>query len=512
VDGLAAADWVVMTAYGVVVLGIGWWANRRQESGEDYFLGGRKLPWWAVGASLIATSLSAATLIGVTGLGFTTGMAYLHLQLGDLLAISFVAIVFLPFFSRLRLTTAYEYLERRFGPWARTVASLLFIGQTLLRAAILVYAPALALATILGWSVTTAIVVTAAAAIVYSAFGGIAAVVWTDCVQLLVIGVAVTYCLVLIGTDVPGGLGAVLDHAGASGHLEAISFEPRRDQLFNVLGAVVPYGVLALSLFGTGQQAVQRFLACEDLRAARRAACLGWGVGAVATAACLFLGVALAAWADLAPGASTLGTKGDDVVPAFVVARLPAGFAGLMLAAIFAASMSSIDSAIHSLSTCTIVDFVNRFRREPLSDRAQLMAARLATVVFGVVAVCGALVAAADGEQMVKLLLRWLGYAAGPLLGLFLLGLLTRRTSEKGALIGMAVAIAVIVAIVLSETGTGPWHVLWLAPLSCTITIVVAWLTSLGFPAPERSRLDGLTWARRDHGEAAGTRSPTQRP
>ena len=120
--------------------------------------------------------------------------------------------------------------------------------------------------------------------------------------------------------------------------------------------------------------------------------------------------------------------------------------------------------------------------------------------------------AAADGEQMVKLLLRWLGYAAGPLLGLFLLGLLTRRTSEKGALIGMAVAIAVIVSIVLSETGTGPWHVLWLAPLSCTITIVVAWLTSLGFPAPERSRLDGLTWARRDHAEAAGTRSPTQRP
>ncbi|MHC4971586.1 MAG: sodium:solute symporter family transporter [Planctomycetota bacterium] len=489
---MSALDWAVMALYGATVLTIGWWANRRQRDSEDYFLGGRRLRWWVVGVSLIATSFSGVSLIAGTGFGFDHGMQWFQLQLGDLAAILIVCVVFLPFFSQLRLTTAYEYLERRFGVIARTVASALFIGQTLLRASILVLVPALALSEILGWHVNAAIVVAAGAAIAYSAFGGIGAVVWTDLLQMAVIIFAVLYCLGLVAGDVPGGWAAVLDHAHAGGRLEVVTVAADRGGLFNLLGAFVPYTVFAVSLFGTGQQAVQRFLSCRDLRSARRAALTGWAVGTLALGLTLFLGVCLAAWVDLAPDATAL-PGGGKVLPGFIVGRLPAGLAGLMLAAIFAASMSSLDSAIHSTSTALIVDFLRRFSRP--DARRELLAARLTTVAVGVLATLGAVYAAERQTEILKTLVTWLGYVAGPLLGLFLLGLLVRRANQAGALIGVGVAMTAVLAVAWLGPPK-PWGFdrLWLAPFSAALTCLLGWLASLAGPAPDPGRLRGLSW------------------
>jgi len=469
---LAALDWGVMALYGAVVLAIGWMANRRQRSSEDYFLGGRRLRWWVVGISLVATSFSSVALIGGTGFGYTNGMAWLQLQLGDVLALAIVCVVFLPFFSGRRLTTAYEYLEERFGPWARSVASVLFIGQTLLRTALLVYGPALALSTVLGWDIRTGIVVTASAAIVYSAFGGIAAVVWTDLIQMCVIVFAVLYCLLLIVSDVPGGFGAILDQAGESGRLNVFT-APDRGGVYNVLGTFVPYFILTMSIHGTNQQPVQRYLSCTEIGAARRAAFLGWGVGTLTLGLTLFMGVCLSAWAvgtDVMDGAT-----GNEVLPRFIAARLPAGVAGLMLAAIFAASMSSIDSAIHSMSTATVVDFVRRFSK----GRNELRVARWTTVAFGVAATLGALYAASRSKQLLETLVTWLGYFAGPMLGLFLLGMLTKRANEAGALVGVVTSFAGVALVVLFAEAK-PWgfHPLWLAPASCASTCVLGYATS----------------------------------
>ena len=462
-----------MALYAAAVLGIGWRAHRKQRDSEDYFLGGRRLRWWVVGVSLVATSFSSVALIGGTGFGFAYGMRWLQVQAGDLLALAIVVIFFLPFFARANLTTAYEYLELRFGVAARTVASLLFMGQTLLRTALLVYGPALALAAVLGWDVKTGIVVTAAAAIVYSAFGGIAAVVWTDLIQMCVIVFAVSYCLLLIASDVPGGFGTILDQASESGRLDIFT-APDRGGVYNVLGTFVPYCVLALSLFGTGQQAVQRFLSCRDVASARRAAFLGWGVGTVTLGLTLFMGVCLATWAqgtDLMAGA----TSNDEVLPRFIVARLPAGVAGLMLAAIFAASMSSIDSAIHSMSTAAIVDFARRFWKV----RDELRFARWTTAFFGFAATLGALYAATRSTGLLDTLVKWLGYFAGPLLGLFTLGMLTKRANETGALVGVAVSFAgVVLVVVFAEAKPWGFHPLWLAPASCLSTFVVGYATS----------------------------------
>lgn len=486
---LAGFDWLVMSLYAAAVLGIGWQANRRQKVSEDYFLAGRRLPWWVVGVSLIATSFSAVSLIGGTGWGYGVGLNWLQWQLGDLLAVVVVCLVFLPFFSQLRLTTAYEYLEHRFGVAARTVASAMFLGQGFLRASVLIYTPALALSTILGWDQSTAIVAAAGAAIVYSAFGGIGAVVWTDLVQFLVIVFAVAYSIVLVTGDVPGGLSAILSHADAGGRLVAVNVSAKMNTPFNLLGALVPYAAFALSLFGTNQQAVQRFLSCRDLGAARRAALCGWAVGAVALGLTLFLGVCIRAWSELAPVAVDAFEvrRNDQVLPAFILARLPAGVAGLMLAAIFAASMSSLDSAIHSMSTATIVDFVRRFSKRAPDPRRELRVARAATVLIGIGAIGGALAAARAETQILETLVTWLGYFAGPLLGMFLLGMTSARANETGVLVG-AVASFVAVVVIVWQLGTMPWgfHRIWLTPFSCASTLAVGWLVSLATGAPDR--------------------------
>ncbi|MHC4449753.1 MAG: sodium:solute symporter family transporter [Planctomycetota bacterium] len=462
---MSAADVIVMVLYGAVVLGIGFWANRRQKDSEDYFLGGRKLRWWAVGISLVATSFSSASLIGGTGFGYANGLGYLQWQIGDLIAILIVCAIFLPFFAAQPITTAYEWLEHRFGRRARVVGSLLFLAQTAVRASVLVYGPALAIQAVLGWSVESSILLSATAAIAYSAFGGIAAVVWTDCIQFGVILFAVIAALFMVGSDVPGGFGAIVDHAREHERLNAITFSADPKSPFNLLASVVPYMFLALSLFGTGQQAVQRFLSCQDLKSARRAALTGWLAGTIALSITLLLGVAIFAWQELAPAAEGFALdKGDKVLPTFLVARMPAGMAGLMLAAIFAASMSSLDSAVHSMSTSFLVDIVRR---------RDLRLARVATIGVGVIATFGALAAARSESGMLLTMASWLAYFAGPMLALFLLGMLTKVT-ENAALIGVAAGGLLVLVLAWYRTSL-PFHRLWLCPISC----IAAMLTGL---------------------------------
>lgn len=487
-------DWVVVALYGAVVVAIGAWANRRQKNTEDYFLGGRRMRWWAVGISLIATSFSSVALIGFTGYGFAKGMDYLQLQIGDLVAILLACAVFLPFFARLRLTTAYEYLERRFGVGARTVASALFIGQTLLRTGVLVLGPALALSAVTDLGLEVAIVLSGVAALLYSAAGGITAVVWTDMIQLAVVVVGVVICLGIVFGDVPGGASAVWDHAAAAGKLEVVSLEPSLGTVFSLWGALLAYGVLALGIAGTNQQAVQRYMSCTDLRSAKRAALLGWAIGFVAVALTLFLGVSLSAWSALAEGGAVLEGANDKVLPLFILHRLPAGLSGLLVAAIFAASMSSMDSAIHSMSTATLVDFVRRFRKRTLMPAAELRFARLLTAAFGVVSIGLALLAARGERGLVDTLITWLGYFAGPLLGLFALGVLTRRVGEAGALIGTSAGAGLVVAAVLLDLPAAwGFHPLWLAPVALLVTIGVGILAGGFFPAPPPEKTEGLT-------------------
>ncbi len=437
---LAIADLAVLVAYVAVVLALGAWASRRQRGTDAYFLANRDLPWLLVGISILATAFSAASLLGGPGEAYASGMLWLQLQVGDLVAIALVAAVFIPALRGRDLTTAYEILEERFDHRVRAAASALFIGQVLFRTGILIYGPALALATITGVDVRWAIVAVGVVATIYTVLGGITAVIWTDALQVVVVLVGLGACIVTLTGEI-GGVGAALEIGAASGHWRVVDLDQPWTSVRSLPGAVIGYGLLAASVAGTNQQSVQRYLTCRDVAAARRAAWTGWAVGFVVTALTLVVGVLLYAY-HLGAGPDVVAELGPDAVfPHFIGHVLPPGVSGLLIAAVFAAAMSSLDSALNSLATATMHDFVQRYRRRPVAPARRLIWARWVTVIWGVTAIAAALYVSGQGT-LLALAVRYMGYFAGPVLGLFVLALVPRRLGATAALLGAAIGFA----------------------------------------------------------------------
>ena len=496
-------DWLIVGAYGLAVVAIAAWALRRQHSSDDYLMGGRSLPWWLIGMSIIATAFSSISLLGWTGKGYVSGGKWFQLQAGELLAIAIVMVLFLPYFARLRMTTAYEYLEARFGPTSRVIASGMFHLTVLARGGLFLYLTARALHVFVEIDIGWSIVIVGVVAMVYSSLGGLGAVVWTDGLQLTLVIAGVAACIVVVLGELPGGLSDVLASASRE---PLMDFRPDPGLFPGFWSSLLAYGLLALSVAGTNQQAVQRYMACKDLQASRRAALLSWAIGAGIVLLTLGLGAALHAHWGGRP------VRADDVFTTFVRDELPAGLAGMMVAAIFAASMSSIDSTVHSMATATLVDFVDRFRARPLTDARRMRVARTLTLVYGVLAIAAAFYAMRQGRDVIDLLLAWLGRLAGPVLGLFLLGMLTRFVREPHALVGLVCGYLVVVLgftdvliVVQTPTGGEPgavwawqaargggstvatalgWSDIWAASAGCVATMGVACLLAL----PSRGR------------------------
>lgn len=472
-------DALVLILYGSVVVGLGAWAQRRQSGTRDFFLGGRDLPWALVGASILATAFSAASLLGGPGEAQSHGLLWLQLQLGDLLAILVVIWLFVPALRGRDLTTAYEYLEHRFDGRVRLCASLLFQGQVLFRAGVLVYGPALALATLTGLDVSAAILLVGVVATTYTVLGGITAVVWTDVLQLVVVVAGLLLCAFFVARDLTGGIAEAFSVAAEAGRLRIVDPAQSWLSVRSLPGAVIGYGLLSLSVAGTNQQPVQRYLSCRSVSEARRAAFLGWGVGLLVTLLTLLVGILLFAYYTRFPSSAVDGLTPDAIFPHFVGERLPPGVTGLILAAIFAAAMSSLDSALNSLATASVADVYARFVRPGAEDRHYLRTARGFTVLWGVLGTAAGLYVAGQGT-LLALAVRWMGYFAGPMLGLFLLGLLVPRVRAGAALAGMAAA---FVAVVL--TNNPDWLGLeiatpgiWNCAVGGSVTMAVAILAS----------------------------------
>jgi solute:Na+ symporter, SSS family len=485
-QNLDLVDLAVVAFYGLIVVGLGVWAGRRQSSVESYFLAGRNLPWPLVGASILATAFSAASLLGAPGEAFSHGMLWLQLQVGDLLAIGVVIALFVPALRGRRLTTAYEFLEERFDHRLRLAASILFQGQVLLRTGILVYGPALALATLVGMELRWAIVLVGVVAMFYTVLGGITAVVWTDALQLVVIVVGLLLCILRISQGVEGGLAQAWSTAAEAGRLRVVDPSQSWHSVRSVAGAVLGYGLLSLSVAGTNQQPVQRYLTCRSVRDAQLAAFTGWSVGFLVTGLTLTLGVLLFAFYRQSGAALPTDLAPDAVFPHFIAHELPPGVVGLLVAAIFAAAMSSLDSALNSLATASVHDIVGRYRPRALEPQAQLRLARALTLGWGVLAIGAALYVAGQGT-LLALAVRYMGYFAGPMLGLFLLALLAPRVSSSAALAGVTLAFTAVLGWELAArqgwvTGLGIWACAGGTLLTMAIALALSWIR----PATDR--------------------------
>jgi SSS family transporter len=448
---LTGLDYAVLVVYLVGVLGFGLWAGGRQRSTTDYFLGGRDLPWWAVLFSIVATETSTLTVIGVPAVAYGGSLVFLQLTLGFLLGRVAVAVWLLPRYFEGDLSTAYAFLGERFGDGMRAAASLTFLLTRLLADGVRLFATAIpikVIAAAAGWDVSYAAIIIAIGlvTVVYTFVGGLRAVVWMDVVQMGIYVGGALVAVVLLLDLVPSGWWQVADAAGKSDVVDlglGLSFREWIATPYTLVIAVVGGAAFSAASHGTDQLVVQRLLSCRTLREGRWAL-VGSGVGVILQFA-LFLLVGLLLWsyyggAELA----ALGLqRGDEVFPKFIVEEMPPGVAGLLLAGIVAAAMSTLSSSLNALASSTVLDLWERLGRRPLSAVASLRVSRWTTVAWGVVLVGFAMLFRSLDNPVVELGLGIASFTYGGLLGAFVLGLWS-RAGQRAAVIAYGITLLVL--------------------------------------------------------------------
>jgi SSS family transporter len=480
---LAPLDLAVIVAYFALTLGLGLWVSRRQTSAGDYFLGARDLPAVAVMLSIVATETSALTVISVPGIGARGDLTFLQLSFGYLVGRIGVAAWLLPGYFRGEQETAYQRLERRFGPGVRRLLSVVFLGTRFLGDAVRIFAGAIPLALLTGWSAPTAIVAMGGVTLLYTWFGGLKAVVWADVLQLAVY-VAGGVATLAVAAELAGGLGSVLRQASAAGKLTVINPTFSFTAPYALPGAILGGALLSAASHGTDHLIVQRLLATRSLRDARWAL-VGSGVLVILQFA-LFLLVGTAIWAArLAPE----GMPGDAVLSRFVIEHLPTGLAGLMVAGVLAAAMSTQSSAISALASSMTHDLYASLTGR--TDPAHLLkVGRAFSMAWGLALIAGAL-AFADSTSgrdtpVVVLALSIASVTYGALLGAYLLAGAGPRVDGRAVTTGVAVAVTTMLGVLfaarlaqwpgltwLEPVGRLAWP--WYVPFGTTICVATGW-------------------------------------
>jgi solute:Na+ symporter, SSS family len=562
---MSAVDWAVVAAYLVWIVWSGIRKTHSTDELEGYFLAKRSLPWWAVGLSVMATQLSAITLVGTTGQGYADGMRFVQFYFGLPIAMIILSATLVPFFHRARVYTAYEFLEKRFDVKTRVLASLLFLMSRGLSCGVIIAAPAVILSIVLGWNLTLTILAIGLPTALYTIVGGVQAVTWTDVKQMAVIiaGLLAAVVVLLLGLPDDVSVGGALHVAGAAGRLRTLDFSFDFTQTYTFWSGLLGGLFLMLSYFGCDQSQVQRYLTAKSVDEGRQSLLMSAYFKIPLQALVLLTGVLLFVFYLFNPppmlfnarhadairdsGRSTeyrqLETEfagafdqrrtaarmlasspgdanaraafqsadgvlrevrrraaefvrevtGDDtykghtgdtptpdvnyVFPWFVTTKLPIGLVGLMIAAIFAAAMSSIAAELNSLATSTVIDIYRRHVKADQTDAHYLRISRMATAFWGVFA-CGVATFAAGLGSLIEVVNRFGSFFYGSLLGVFVLALGFRRVNGHGAFFGLIAGITVV-AIFASHPQTKGVSFLWHNPIGMIAVVTVGIAVSL---------------------------------
>jgi SSS family transporter len=492
---LKPLDWVVIVVYLTTMLGMGlyFYLREKRKSTAEFFVGGRSIPFWAAGVSLYAANTSSISYIAIPAKAFETNWQYMTNNLIAVLGLMFVAVWIVPLLRRLDLMSVFSYLETRFHPAIRMLASGLFmLTQLGSRMSVILYLPSLAIATITGIPVTWSILLMGLFTICYTALGGMKAVVWTDIVQLVVKMGGALFAIGFIVWSLDGGMAEFVRTAAAEDKTRVFDFS------FDLSKATV-WGFLFLVLFDVvltfpkDQVLMQRTLSTANAKEAGRSI---WAFAAIMIPGGIVfycIGTALFVFYKAHPERMNPLLSIDATFPLFIAAELPSGLTGLIIAGIFAAAMATLSSIINSVSTLASVDFYEKFVKAPDPARSVRFAEWM-TVVAGLLGIGFALLLSRyDIHSLFDVSIELAGLLGGGFAGAYTLGMFTRRANSPGVAIGVATA------IVLTTTA---WYFKLLHPylylgMSIMLCIVVGYLASLFFPVPTRS-LRGLTIYRCD--------------
>jgi SSS family transporter len=510
-------DWIVVVAYVGWIIIDGLRRSKGTDKVDGYLLANRSLPWWAVGLSVMATQMSAVTIVGTTGLAYTTGLRFIQNYFPLPLAMVILSLTVVPFFTRARVYTAYEYLERRFDVRVRSLASFLFLIGRATSLGVTLAAPSVVMSTILGWSMPVTVLVICIPMIAYTTIGGVQAVAWTDVKQMFIVvfGMSSAVAILLYGILQHVSFGQALHLAGATGRLKAVDFSFNLSETYTFWSAMLGGTFLMLSYFGCDQSQVQRYLTAKSIDEARQSLMMSAWVKIPLQLLILVTGVLVFVFylfntppmlfnrvydAQVAAGpraaeyaglqqafdaeatvrgrAATAADRaafvesdarlkairakaaavvkqasGDDtyndvnyVFPTFITTFMPIGLVGLMIAAIFAAAMSASGGELNSLATVTVIDFYKRHVRKDATDGHYVLVSRLATFAWGLFA-CLVAIRAANQGSLIEVVNRYGSVVYGSLLGVFILAILTRRATARGAFWGTIAGMAAVLYV-----------------------------------------------------------------
>jgi solute:Na+ symporter, SSS family len=478
--GLDKLDLGIIALYlaGITLFGLRF--RKRQRTLRDYFLADRNIPWWAIALSIVAAETSTLTIISIPGLAYDTNLTFLQVVLGYLVGRVIISFILLPHYFRGELYTAYELIERRFGRKLRSLTAGLFLLTRAAAEGVRVYAVSIVVAIALGTGEIASIAIITALTLIYTFEGGLAAVIWTDVVQTFIYVGGTLVGVFTILHLVPGGWSTIHTMADSAGKLRVFDFSPDFWKPYTFWAGLIGGAFLTTASHGTDQLIVQRLLAARSQRQSVTAL-LSSGL-AILFQFALFLLVGVMLFAFYHVPSATFG-KADRIYPTFIVSQMPHGISGLLIAAILAAAMSNLSAALNSLSSTTIIDFYLQ-RNPQVDERRRVQLSRLATLCWALLLFALAVLSLHKVGRVVEVGLQIASVAYGALLGVFLLGVLTKRANQNGAMIGMLCGFLVELYIWLGTRV--PWT--WYVAIGTIVTFMVGYVASVFFQNDERNQ------------------------
>ncbi len=466
---LSTFDWTILITYIIGNLILGYFLSKKISTAEDFYLGRKGTPWWAIGISVIATYVSALSFLGAPAWSYTDGLSVIAIHLNYPLVIFLVITLFLPFFYNSGVASIYEYQERRFGPRARAlISSIWLVSQTLTSAAIL-YATSLVLEFITGIDVVNAILIVTVIALIYTAMGGITAVIWTDVIQAAVLFVGAFIILYALMDNLPLSLGETLVELKAAGKTDALNFSTDFSNVTTAWSGIIAMTLFHVTVYGTNQMMVQRTLASKTIGDAKKSYLLMGFAAFFIYFLFIFLGILFYSYYG-----GIEFENGNTIILQFAADYGMPGLMGIIAAAVMAASMSSLDSAFNSLSTVSTIDFYQKYFKKDGTPEHYLKVTRIFTGFWALVIIAPAIMYSKSTGSILETLSQVGSYFVGAQLGMFALGFFSKNATERGLLVGTGVGFLIVWYVATNTDISWPWYCAIGALANMTVTTIAS--------------------------------------